>query len=96
MENERIRLHAIVAGHVQGVCFRAFVERNAWQLGVTGWVRNRWDGTVEVIAEGKRTSLDHLLTALRRGPSASNVTEVKPQWRSATGEFSRFSVRPTA
>jgi acylphosphatase len=95
MENEQTRLHAIVEGHVQGVGFRAFVERNAWDLGVTGWVRNRWDGTVEVTAEGERAALDKLLTALRRGPSASRVTRVEPQWKAATGEFSRFSMRST-
>lgn len=95
MQNEQTRLHAIVEGRVQGVGFRAFVERNAWDLGVTGWVRNRWDGTVEVTAEGDRAALDNLLTALRRGPSASLVTRVKPQWQEATGEFGRFSMRST-
>jgi len=95
MENGQTRLHAIVEGRVQGVGFRAFVERNAWQLDITGWVRNRWDGTVEVTAEGDRAALDQLLTALRRGPSASRVTQVKPQWKSATGEFTQFSIRYT-
>jgi acylphosphatase len=95
METEQTRLHAVVEGRVQGVGFRAFVERNAWQLSVTGWVRNRWDGTVEVLAEGERASLDQLLSALRRGPSASRVKKVKPHWKPASGEFSRFSMRPT-
>jgi len=94
-ENEQTRLHAIVEGHVQGVGFRAYVERNAWQLGVSGWVRNRWDGTVEVTAEAERATLDQLLSALHRGPSASRVTQVKTHWLPATGEFSRFSVRST-
>ncbi len=52
------RLHAIVEGHVHGVGFRAFVIRRASSLGVTGWVRNRWDGTVEVVAEGERPDLE--------------------------------------
>ena len=95
MENEQTRLHAIVEGRVQGVGFRAFVEQNAWQLGVTGWVRNRWDGTVEVTAESSRVALDQLLTSLRHGPSASRVTGVETQWKPATGEFSRFSMRST-
>ena len=95
MENEQTRLHAIVEGRVQGVGFRAFVERNAWQLGVTGWVRNRWDGTVELTAEGDRAALDQLLGAIRRGPQASRVTRVEPHWKPATGEFSRFSMRST-
>ena len=95
MANEQTRLHARVEGHVQGVCFRAFVERNAWQLGLAGWVRNRWDGTVEVTVEGDRTTLDKLLTTLRRGTSASRVTNVKVEWGPASGEFSRFTVRAT-
>ena len=95
MENEQTRLHAIVEGRVQGVGFRAFVERNALQLGITGWVRNRWDGTVEVTAEGDRATLDQLLTTLRRGPSASRVSQVKSQWKPATGDFNRFSIRYT-
>jgi len=95
MENEQTRLHAIVEGRVQGVGFRAFVERTAWQLGITGWVRNRWDGTVEVTAESDRAALDQLLTALRRGPSASRVTQVQSQWKPATGEFHRFSISYT-
>jgi acylphosphatase len=95
MESEQTRLHAIVEGRVQGVGFRAFVERNAWQLGITGWVRNRWDGTVEVTAEGDHAALDQLLGTIRRGPQASHVTQVTPQWQTATGEFNRFSMRST-
>ena len=95
MENGQTRLHAIIEGRVQGVGFRAFVERNASQLGITGWVRNRWDGTVEVTAESDHASLDQLLTILRRGPSASRVIQVNLQWKPATGEFTRFSMRHT-
>jgi acylphosphatase len=90
------RLHAIVAGRVQGVGFRAFVIDEASDLGVTGWVRNRWDATVEVVAEGDRATLDRLLGALRRGPPAAYVTQVETDWQAATGEFTRFYVRSTA
>lgn len=92
-ESEIVRLHAIVAGNVQGVGFRAFVIRNAKMLGLTGWVRNRWDYTVEVVAEGERELLDKLLSALRRGPSAAMVTHVKPEWGKASLEFEGFRVR---
>ena len=89
------RLHATVAGRVQGVGFRAFVEQCAEAYHLNGWVRNRWDGSVEVLVEGERPALERMLAALRQGPRASNVTDVLFEWRSATGEFSHFSVRMT-
>ena len=70
-DKEITRLHAVVEGTVQGVGFRNFVQENAYRLNLTGWVRNRWDGTVEVTAEGDRQDLEKLLQALRRGPRAS-------------------------
>lgn len=90
------RLHVIIQGHVQGVGFRYFVQGKATNLGLTGWVRNRWDGSVEVLTEGKRTILESLLDALYRGPQGATVTSVDPQWQEATGEFLDFRVRTTA
>jgi acylphosphatase len=90
------RLHAIIQGHVQGVGFRYFVQGKATSLGLKGWVRNRWDGSVEVLTEGKRTELELLLDALYRGPRGATVTNVDPQWQEATGEFLEFQVRMTA
>jgi acylphosphatase len=95
-ENEKIRLHAVIEGYVQGVGFRAFVQDQAIRLGVSGWVRNRWDGSVEVLAEGERLTLEKLLTALYRGPRASQVTGVNPEWLPASGEFSGFRVQMTS
>jgi len=92
-EDERGRLHAIVEGRVQGVGFRAFVIDVADILGVTGWVRNRWDETVEVVAEGEPAVLQKLLEALQRGPRMSFVSAVKTDWLPATGEFGDFRVR---
>jgi acylphosphatase len=89
------RLHATVVGRVQGVGFRAFVEQSAEVLDLKGWVRNRWDGSVEVVAEGKRQDLEKLLAALRRGPRASGVSDVHFEWQAARGEFTHFSVRMT-
>lgn len=89
------RLHAVVEGTVQGVGFRYFVQDSANLLGLTGWVRNRWDGTVEVIAEGGRNSLEQLLTALRRGPRSAHVTGVNFTWQDFVGEFSSFRVKQT-
>jgi acylphosphatase len=89
------RLHATVEGRVQGVGFRAFVEQCAEVYNLTGWVRNRWDGSVEALAEGERAELEKLLAALQRGPRASSVVHVIFDWQPATGEFSHFSVRMT-
>lgn len=91
-----VRLHAIVEGNVQGVGFRAFVVDWAYRLGIRGWVRNRWDETVEVVAEGSRDGLEKLEAALRRGPSMSYVSDVKVEWLEASGEFRDFRTRPTA
>ena len=92
---ESSRLHATIEGRVQGVGFRAFVIDRATALGLTGWVRNRWDRSVEVVAEGERAGLEKLLLALRRGPAAASVLRVDQDWEEPTGEFSRFGVRRT-
>lgn len=94
-EADQIRLHAIVEGRVQGVGFRNFVLENATRLGLTGWVRNRWNGDVECLAEGERQALEKLLVALQRGPRSGFVTQVRVDWQDASGEFSYFSVRTT-
>jgi len=95
MVDELIRLHAIVEGHVQGVGFRYFVEESATAFGLTGWVRNRWDGSVEVLVEGERSSVEELLILLHQGPRSARVLEIKEDWQAATGEFSRFNIRAT-
>ncbi len=95
-ENKSSRLHAIIEGHVQGVGFRNFVQIIASSLGVTGWVRNLYDGNVEVIAEGDQASLDKLLVALSQGPRGSHVINVHSEWLPATNEFERFQVRYSA
>jgi acylphosphatase len=91
--NAMERLHAEVFGDVQGVGFRAFVLRRATTYGLTGWVRNRWDGSVEVLAEGLRTALETLLEDVKAGPSMSTVDRVEARWEPATSEFRVFGVR---
>ena len=94
-EKEYKRLHAQVTGRVQGVGFRYYVMGEAGNLGLTGWVRNRLDESVEVIAEGEKEKLVLLVNALKQGPRSSYVHEVKETWSEATGEFPGFSVRGT-
>ena len=87
------RLHAVVSGIVQGVNFRYYTEHRAESLGLTGWVANRWDGTVEVVAEGPRADLQVLLDWLGHGPPSASVTGVEADWEQATGEYTDFRVR---
>ena len=87
------RLHAIVSGMVQGVNFRYYTARQAEALGVTGWVANRWDGTVEVVAEGTRAELESLLDWLGHGPPSARVEGVESTWEKPTGEYDAFRVR---
>ena len=86
-------LHATVRGRVQGVSFRYFVTEQAQQLNLLGWVRNRWDSSVELMAEGPHNRLLNLLDTLHSGPPAARVDEVEAEWLPATGEFTSFWVR---
>lgn len=86
------QLHAIVSGRVQGVAFRYFVEQRAVELGLTGWVRNLYDGRVEVLAEGERPTLERLLDELRLGPRMARVDDVDIEWRPYSGEFPDFRI----
>lgn len=95
LDAQRARLHAIIDGSVQGVGFRMFVLDHAGALGLTGWVRNKYDGRVEVVAEGEMPELENLLEKLRLGPRSAFVTEVVKEWQPATGEFPSFAVRRT-
>ncbi len=94
-ENEKARLHAIIDGSVQGVGFRMFVMNHAYDLGIFGWVRNTFDGKVEVTAEGPKKDLEKLLEKLRLGPRSAFVTQVQQEWLPANDEFSRFDIRHT-
>ncbi len=82
----------MVHGAVQGVGFRDFVERRARELDLAGMVRNRPDGTVEVVAEGPRGAVEVLQDHLRAGPRMASVECVEVTEEPATGEFRGFEV----
>ncbi len=92
-QEEHVRLHAIVHGIVQGVNFRYYTRLRAEALGLSGWVANRSDGTVEVVAEGPRSAVEALLAFLRQGPPAARVDDVETYWERPTGEFRGFRIR---
>ena len=86
------QVHLVVRGRVQGVYFRASAQREARRLGLTGWVKNRPDGFVEVLAEGEEEGIKDLIAWANRGPSAARVERVDTRWRSFTGEYSDFRI----
>jgi len=87
-------VQATVYGHVQGVFFRAFVSRQATQLGLNGYVRNLPDGrAVEVHAEGERKQLVELLSYLKIGPPGAKVEKIEANWSEYSGNYSRFGIR---
>lgn len=90
---ELVRLTARIHGFVQGVSFRYYTLRQAQTLGLDGYVRNCWDGTVEVVAEGERDAVNKLLSWLHVGPSYAEVEKVDFEWEEPRGDFTRFEVR---
>jgi acylphosphatase len=71
------RIQVVISGRVQGVAFRANCQRQANALGVTGWVRNLWDGSVEALLEGSPEVVDAMLSWCRQGPSHAVVTGIE-------------------
>jgi acylphosphatase len=71
------RVHVVISGLVQGVSFRAYCQRQAVALGITGWVRNRWDGSVEALFEGPAAAVDAMVRWCHHGPPAAEVTGVE-------------------
>ena len=84
------QVHLVVRGRVQGVFFRASAQREARRLGITGWVKNRSDGSVELLGEGEEEPLRDLVSWSHHGPSAARVENVDVRWRSYTGQFHDF------
>lgn len=93
--SEYIRtVHLRIEGRVQGVGYRAFVERQAIGLGLTGWVRNRHDGSVEAVLQGTSGTVDAMIDLCRTGPAASRVDRVEVVGE-GVGAFDGFKVMPT-
>jgi acylphosphatase len=91
----RPALHLIVRGRVQGVGYRWWTVDQASALGLAGWVRNRRDGSVEILAIGAAQALESLVAACARGPAAASVTAVERASAEDDGSLG-FEQRPTA
>jgi len=87
--------HIFVDGMVQGVGYRAFVEREARTLGLVGWVRNISDGRVEVLAQGDDATLERLEALLHEGPGTAMVSMVKSRVAEPDPELDRFYIAAT-
>lgn len=90
---ETRRLRVVVTGRVQGVGFRMWTAGKSRALGLSGWVRNRPDGTVEAVAEGPADILDTWLRLLRDGPPMAYVESVDETFEAPTGESAAFEAR---
>ena len=90
---EMTRVHLKINGRVQGVYFRASTVQEARKLGLSGWVMNCPDGSVEAVAEGARQKLDELIAWCRQGPTGARVAGVDVRWEKAENNFYGFSIR---
>lgn len=90
-----IARHFVVRGRVQGVGYRFAMTEAALALGVTGWVRNRRDGTVEAIVQGDDESVARMLAWCRRGPPGASVTAVATDELVVDPALERFAARST-
>ena len=90
---EFARLRLTVSGRVQGVFFRRAAANEARLLGLKGFTRNQPDGSVEIVVEGARGSLETLLAWAREGPPHAHVERVRPTWSNFADEFAEFRVR---
>lgn len=87
------RLRIFVYGKVQGVFFRANTRKKAKRLGIKGWVRNRKDGSVEILAEGKKEKIKELIGWARSGPPAARVEKIEKNKEKIKKEFRDFKIR---
>ena len=87
-----VRVHLIIKGRVQGVWFRESTRREAAELGVFGWVGNRPDRTVEVVAEGPEAQVKELVAWCNQGPPVARVDGVHETWEEWKGGFESFDI----
>ena len=85
----------LITGRVQGVGFRYALQSEAERLGLSGWVRNRSDGSVEALAQGAPQALEALAAWARRGPPAARVSAVHVEPSNEEVSGNRFELRPT-
>ena len=90
---EKSSVHLNISGRVQGVYYRAAMLQEAQRLGLTGWVMNRADGSVEAVAEGWQAKIEELIAWCRQGPQGARVADVAVQWQKPENTFVGFAIR---
>jgi acylphosphatase len=90
---EKSSVHLHISGRVQGVYYRASMLQEAQRLGLTGWVMNRADGSVEAVAEGWQAKIEALIAWCRQGPQGARVADVAVQWQKPENSFVGFAIR---
>ncbi|MCD6428128.1 MAG: acylphosphatase [Desulfurococcales archaeon] len=88
-----VRAHLRIYGLVQGVFFRSTMKHVAYRLGVTGWVRNLPDGSVEAVVEGPEDKVRKIIEWAHRGPPLARVEKVEVTWEEYKGEFRDFRIK---
>ena len=91
-----IAQHLVIRGRVQGVGYRYAMTEVAEALGVTGWVRNRRDGTVEAVIQGEDELVERLVAWCRRGPVGADVAALAAEPHAVDPALDGFTARPTA
>jgi len=86
------RLHVFFSGYVQAVGFRYTARRIGQSLGLVGWVKNCYDGRVELVVEGEEEVLKQMLNQIN-GAFEGYIRNNEIAWAEGTGEFSSFSIR---
>jgi len=86
-------VHIVIKGKVQGVSFRYFTLKQAQEMKITGWVRNKPNGNVEAFAKGDETNLEIFINKLRQGSSFSRVDDVILNWEHKESDYEDFSIR---
>ena len=92
-ETKLLRAHVYISGSVQGVSFRWNTQRHAQELGLTGWVRNLWDGRVEALFEGDEAAVRQAVSWCHTGNRPARVDQVDVRYEQPTGEFRSFGIR---
>ena len=87
-----MRVHLVISGDVIGVGYRSWAKRRAKDLQLVGWVKNREDRTVELVAEGSKETLKELITSCKKGPDVAWVEHVDVVWQKVSGGFVDFEV----
>jgi len=90
--SQSVRCHVCISGIVQGVCYRMETRRAAINFGVTGWVKNCTNGTVEGVFEGDQAAVDQLINWCYVGPRHARVSNIEKKWESYSGEYQSFEI----